>query len=67
MKQIATFLIAVMFTGMSALTYAYGSAYFTGRSAYLGNYRTLCEYEYNGMKFTVVVEGTYCPYSTDID
>jgi len=63
MKKIAV--IAMLLWVTSA--YAYGKAYFTGRSEYLGGLRTMCEYSTNsGMVFTIVVDGYHCPYSTDL-
>jgi len=63
MKKIAV--IAILL-GFSLPILAQAQAIYTGRSEYLQQGRMLCEYEYNGMTFTVVVSGYYCPASTDI-
>lgn len=59
-------LSAFLMVGMS-FAEAYGIATFTGRSEYLGNNRMICEYMTNGgMVFTIIVDGQYCPFSTDV-
>jgi hypothetical protein len=60
-------LIAIALLAGSMAASAYGQkAYFTGRMEYLGGYKVMCEYSYSFHTFTMILTGSYCPYSVDI-
>jgi len=63
MKKIV---MALVLSGMSALTNAQMMAMFTGRSVQAGYNAIECEYQLNGRYYYLVFQGYYCPAMVEI-